>query len=292
VNFDRRLKLYESLYFREIERIEKISARLALPFAAMLSVATILAFMLNAKIKPESEPAHCVFWIFFSGASISLIFGAWFFRKAWFGHSDKLLPTADSIENYYLEICDTYKGYEDSEKLIENAFNEFLFEYYKRFSSENAINNDKRSYNIYRALVAFTVTLLFAGSAAIPFYLGASKLEEIDNVREAATTATTATSKKREGQYSAPVQAAKPTAATAEKEVTTNGIRGQVLHRAFDRNIQDLTPMLYDPNVVAGTPNATDQTRSHLLHLDLCHRLRPGHDPHSLPGAATWGALG
>ncbi|WP_290538896.1 hypothetical protein [Alcanivorax sp.] len=70
------------------------------------------------------------------------------------------------------------------------------------------------------------------------------------------------------------------------------GIRGQVLHRAFDRNIQDLTPMLYDPNVVAGTPNATDQTRSHLLHLDLCHRLRPGHDPHSLAGAATWGALG
>ena len=225
MNFDQRLKLYEKLYFREIERIEKISARLALPFAALLSVATILAFMLNAKIKPESEPEHCVFWVFFSGASLSLVCGAWFLRKAWFGHFDKLLPTADSIEKYYLEICDTYKEYEDSENLIESAFGEFLFEYYKRFSSENAINNDKRSYNIYRSLVAFTVTLLLAGFAAIPFYFGTSKLKEIDNVRETATATATAASKEREGEYSAPVKAAEPSAPAADKEVTLNNAK-------------------------------------------------------------------
>lgn len=223
LNKDERFKFYENLYFREIDRIEKVSARLSLPFAALLAVATILAFMLNAKLKPSIEPWHQIFWVSFLFSSASLLLGAWFLKMAWFGHLDKLLPTADSIEGYYWELERTYAEYENSTELAENNFREFLYQDYIRFASENAINNDKRSYNIYRALVAFTVAILLALMAAIPFYLGAEQSKEIINVEQQATTTTsTSTSEERQGQYSKAREPSKPSTAVETEEVSPN----------------------------------------------------------------------
>ncbi len=203
MKFEDRFKLYEDFYFREIERIEKISTRLSLPFAALLAISTILAFMLNAEKKPFIYPWQQIFWLLFLASSMSLAIGGWFLRMAWFGHYDKLLPTANEIEEYNSQLETTYAGYKNSAKLVEDSFKNFLFEYYVKFASENAINNDKRSYNIYRALISFTIAIMFSLLAAIPFYLGSDQKEDSANVKQntTATTATTA-SEKRQGKQS------------------------------------------------------------------------------------------
>ena len=171
MDFKNRFALYEKLYFHELERREKISARLALPFAVLVATSGLLSFMLNAGAKPEHGSYATSFWLLFLGACLALAVGAWFFRKAWFGHTDKLLPTASAIEGYYEELVKTYDGYEQADELVNNAFQTFLFTRYAQFSSENAINNDERSYNIYRATVSLTISELLAFAASLPFFL-------------------------------------------------------------------------------------------------------------------------
>ena len=169
---DERFKLYEKLYFQELERREKISARLTLPFGAILATVGLLSFMLNSTTRPQAQIWQLLFWSLFSASSIALLVGAWFFRKAWFGHTDKLLPTAYQIESYYQKLSSTYQGFEAHEELVKTHFNDFLFDYYVRDSSLNTNNNDKRSYNIYRASVGLTLAVLLALVTAVPFYIG------------------------------------------------------------------------------------------------------------------------
>jgi hypothetical protein len=164
---DDRTALYEKLYFHELERREKISARLALPFAAILATVGLLSFMLNAEGRPFNHP---LFWLAFAASSAALFAGAWFFRLAWFGHDDKLLSTADEIEKYHAKLVAIYSPYPEADQLVKKYFGDFLFDYYKRDSSANAVNNDRRAYDIYRANVALTMAILLAFITAIPFY--------------------------------------------------------------------------------------------------------------------------
>ncbi|WP_438950779.1 hypothetical protein [Porticoccus sp.] len=166
-----RFSLYERLYFHELERIEKVSGRLSLPFTVILAVIAFLSFMLNSDAKLNGGNLSVIFWSLFSLSSLALLVGAWFFRMAWFGHTDKLLPVARTIEDYYVELENTYKEYDESEKLTNEYFYAFLFDYYAQFASENAINNDRRSFNIYRSIVALMFSLFLAFAAAVPFYL-------------------------------------------------------------------------------------------------------------------------
>lgn len=139
-----RRQLYEKLYFHELDRREKIGARLTLPFGAILATAGLLSFMLNVAARPSLGFA---FWLLFSGPVVALLIGAWFFRLAWFGHTDKLLPTADEIEKYHARLTTMYRDYDEGDALVKQYFDKFLFDYYVRDSSVNAINNDRRSYN-------------------------------------------------------------------------------------------------------------------------------------------------
>jgi len=165
---EQRVALYEKLYFHELERREKISARLTLPFGAIIAVVGLLSFMLNAD---GHLPTHPLFWLAFSCTCLALLLGSWFFRLAWFGHDDKLLPTANDIETYHSKLVSTYAPYANCDTLVKKYFDDFIFDYYKRDSSANAINNDRRSYDIYRANVALVIAVLLAFATAVPFYV-------------------------------------------------------------------------------------------------------------------------
>lgn len=181
-----RFSLYERLYFHELERIEKVSARLSLPFTVILAVMAFLSFMLNSDTKPNAGNLSVIFWGLFSLSSLSLLVGAWFFRMAWFGHTDKLLPVARTIEDYYVELENTYRKFDEGEKLTNEYFDDFLFDYYAQFASENAIHNDRRSFNIYRSIVALMFSVFLAFAAAVPFYLN----DTMDNQHDKTSAAT------------------------------------------------------------------------------------------------------
>ena len=181
MNQDERFKFYERLYFHELDRREKINARLSLPFGAMLATVGLLSFMLNSGRHPDSILWQGLFWLLFLAASGALVVGAWNFRRAWFGHTDRQLPTAAEIEAYHAKLAETYDEFTDQkDQLVNFNFDKFLFDYVVRTSSANTINNDNRSSFIFRANYSLTLAVLLSLFAAVPFYIGHSTAKETE----------------------------------------------------------------------------------------------------------------
>ena len=197
MNQDQLFLFYEKLYFQELDRREKLSARLNVPLAVMVATVGFLSFMLNNAPTELSSVAHCFFWALFLFACGASVAGAWFFKSSWFGHTDKLLPTANATEAYRQQLIDLYQNYEEEAQLVEDGLKKYLYDYYKEFSSVNTVNNDARSYNLYLATYAITVAVLFAFVTFIPYFF--IKHEGAQNDKPYATATTASSSEKREG---------------------------------------------------------------------------------------------
>lgn len=171
MNRDDRLALYEKLYLQEVDRREKISTRLNLPMAISVALLGLLSFLVQNLSPTITGAWQIVFWIFYIAACAALICAFIFFRLSWFGHTDLLMPTADDIEDHYKVLESHYAPYEHSEQNTSDAFRVFLSESYQSYATKNAINNDRRSYNLYRATVAITTAVCLAFVSLIPFQL-------------------------------------------------------------------------------------------------------------------------
>ena len=199
MNQEQLFSFYEKLYFQELERREKLSARLNVPLAILVAVVGFLSFMLNSAPIGISGRHNFLFWVFFVLASCATAVGAWFFKASWFGHTDKLLPTANETEAYRSQLIDLYKDYDERDQLVEDALKQYLYDYYKQFSSENTVNNDARAYHLYQATYSITVAVMLAFLAFIPYFF--VKQEGVKNGNQTAATTATATSANTRGVW-------------------------------------------------------------------------------------------
>jgi len=163
-------KLYEKQYYHEIEVRDKLNARLQIPLAVLVATIGFLGFMLQNKSPDVSGFGVALFWVAYGVSLVGVVFSVVFFRKSWFGHTDKLLPTAIETENYRQQLIDLYEPYESKDELVEEGLKKYLFNYYVEFSSQNTINNDSRSYNLYKMTVSLTTSAIFAFIAFVPYH--------------------------------------------------------------------------------------------------------------------------
>lgn len=205
MNKEQLFSFYEKLYFQELERREKLNARLNVPLAILVADIGFLSVMLNSAPASISDWFSFLFWVFFLSACLATGLGAWFFKGSWFGHTDMLLPTANQTEAYRDQLIELYKDFDENEQIVESALKAYLYDYYKRFSSENTVNNDARSYQLYRATSAITIAVLLAFAAFVPHFF--IKQEGLKHGNQAATAATAAATQKREGQRSETINA-------------------------------------------------------------------------------------
>jgi len=217
MNQEQLFLFYEKLYFQELERREKLSARLNVPLAILVAVIGFLSLMLNNAPVGVSSWLVFLFWAFFVTACCATAVGAWFFKASWFGHTDKLLPTANETEAYRSQLIDLYKEFDEREKLVEDALKQYLYNYYKQFSSENTVNNDSRAYHLYLATYAITVAVLLAFSTFVPYFFVKQEGANNGNQTTTTTTAATATAEKCEGGRS---QVTAPTTAPNTEQIT------------------------------------------------------------------------
>lgn len=193
MNQDQLFQFYEKLYFQELDRREKLSARLNLPLAILVAVIGFLSFMLNNAPRDIQAPGHLIFWIGFIASCTATGFGAWYFKASWFGHTDKLLPTANATEDYRNTLVELYKEYDEKDALVETALKAYLYDYYMKFSSVNTTNNDARAYHLYQATYAITISVLLAFFAFIPYFIS-NHGELLNGQATASTTSCSSTS--------------------------------------------------------------------------------------------------
>ena len=238
MNEDQLFVLYEKLYFQELDRREKLSSRLNVPLAVLVATIGFLSFMLNSAPNQSEGAAQILFWFFFVCACIAVSIGTWFFKSSWFGHTDKLLPTANETEAYRQTLIEFYEEFDEKKKLVEDALRKYLYDYYKQFSSQNTTNNDARSYHLYLATYAITVSVFLAFLAFIPYFF--VKHERANNDEQATpTTASSTSSEERERRCAeTPVTAAAPSNTAAKSLKSKDMSKGTTKKSRSDSTIR------------------------------------------------------
>lgn len=56
---------YEKVFYQELDRKEKLYARLSMPLAMLVAIVTFLSYMLNKAPTTEGGFASVFFWIFY-----------------------------------------------------------------------------------------------------------------------------------------------------------------------------------------------------------------------------------
>lgn len=137
--------LYEKLYFHEVEAREKISIRLQFPLVILLSIISVFAHIINGISFYNTDLWSVIFWITFFVSIIFFITSLIYFIISFYGHTYTFIPSAKKTEEYRQELIETYRKFENHDSLVDQYFDEYLFNYYNDCSSKNTIVNDKRS---------------------------------------------------------------------------------------------------------------------------------------------------
>jgi hypothetical protein len=194
MNKSDRIKLYEKLYFHELDRREKIAARLSTPLGALIGSIGVFAFLLNSNPKFSSQISGSLFWIVLTAGLFALVGGAWHFRTAWLAHDERHVATAAKIDNYLEKLEEHYKGQPNSAQRVQEDFSQFLLDTFRRSATTNAENNDERSEALHKAGSWLTIAVSLALLSTIPYYLGKKQTNVRQEAQPTTTTAPAATS--------------------------------------------------------------------------------------------------
>ncbi|WLH44303.1 hypothetical protein [Pseudomonas beijingensis] len=184
-----RFVLYEKVFFQELDRKEKLYARLNMPLAMLVAITTFLSYMLNKAPTTEDGTSSIFFWIFYLGTCVMLLLGALYFRAAWtLRDSDRGLPTLIDLETHRRSFSDDFEKYWDTPEEAEKHFKSLVINYYIEGATVNTENNDKRGVYL-RSLANYVTAALFLSILSfLPFYV--HQQEQAKNDPETATTAT------------------------------------------------------------------------------------------------------
>lgn len=171
-----RLKLYEQSYLHEIDRREKINARLTVPLAICLALLGFIAWLLQhlLVISKQSTPP-IVAWCFLGTAFLAIVTAMYYFFKTWSGYTDELLATPEELEKYFHELQEFEKDKANKE------FKYYLLDCYKTYTSKNIRNNDNRSANVnstsYYLMIAICLAFLSYFTSIIESGINAATTE-------------------------------------------------------------------------------------------------------------------
>lgn len=165
-------RLYETLYFHEIEAREKLNSRLQTPLTLIVSLVGALAFLVQ---NYEHRPGNALATSFvFSSllAAAALIVATHFFVRSWMGTKYFFLPSALETDAYRQTLVAHYAPYEHGDEIASEKFSEYVLSYYIKYSSANTDANDIRSLYIHRTNIAIIAAAALAFVAFLFFYFG------------------------------------------------------------------------------------------------------------------------
>lgn len=167
-----RFSFAEKVYYYELERKEKLIARLSLPLAILVALLSFFSYMLDKAPITSVGGVAVFFWIFYWYACICLAVGVWNFWKAWnLRVFDKTLSTLEEIEAYRVEMLKLYAEFEDGVEETEKQMSIFIYNQYVTGATTNTLNNDRRLAYLNEVSTFMAATILFALLSFIPFYV-------------------------------------------------------------------------------------------------------------------------
>jgi hypothetical protein len=181
---EERHKLYEKLYFHEVDARDKVVARLQISMAILFSILSVFAILVKA------VDIHIVgslnLWFYgFLGLSVILFLKSFiYFVGAFYNHGYSFMPSPLRMEDYRQELINHYEPYEGSENYVDEEFTKFIYDYFNKCTSANVIVNDLRSYKVHMCnrYLIFTVAPLLVSFLIFTFsdMDGSKKIQKIE----------------------------------------------------------------------------------------------------------------
>lgn len=171
MNNEKRFELYEKLYFHEVEVREKISSRLQIPLALLLSITSVYAILVKGVSLEDASFWNLCFVGTFLLSTLLFITSLSYFVRAFYGHTYEFIPSAIMTENYRNTLIETYRDFDECDVLVEKYFNEYIFKYYNECSSANTEVNDRRSEYLHKCNTYLILTALPLVAAFLIFTL-------------------------------------------------------------------------------------------------------------------------
>ncbi|MDC6383313.1 hypothetical protein BW687_024410 [Pseudomonas graminis] len=169
---DERFSFVEKVYYYELERKEKLIARLSLPLAILVALLTFFSYMLEKAPITAAGSVGLFFWIFYWYACICLGLGVWKFWRAWnLRVFDKALTTLENIEAYRNSMLELYADFDDGEEEADKQISLLIYNQYVTGATTNALNNDRRLAYLNELSTFMAATIFFALLSFIPFYV-------------------------------------------------------------------------------------------------------------------------
>lgn len=165
-------KLYEKLYFQEIEAREKINARLQLPLAIIIAQIGVVVYIFKTVKSFEFSFGYFCLIISLLVTIIALGFAVYYFVRSWFNYTYRFLPTARETDNYRKLLEEHYKDLTDKDNYIQDALSDYLYNAYVESSSHNTLNNDRRSAFLHKTTSRLIISFVSSLLTMIFFYFG------------------------------------------------------------------------------------------------------------------------
>lgn len=183
-------QFYEKLYFQELEARDKIHSRLQLPLTLLLAiVGGVVVLLQNFDYRAGAWNAPRVTFAFFlCCAVVSLAMGMVRFVKALWNHAYLLLPDSEKTRDYKKLLEKTYESFDEREKLVSDALDKYLTDYYIEYAAFNTQVNDRRSAYIHLCNSAIVSTIVLFIAAYLAFYFGDLDKSKIKGATEVFTT--------------------------------------------------------------------------------------------------------
>ncbi|PXX94717.1 hypothetical protein [Halomonas sp. LBP4] len=147
------LKLYEKLYFHELDSRDKLTSRLQLSLAVLTGLVGALGYILmRLNLEAASPAAGAIFIVSYASAVVLVGSAGWHFIRALWNHSYERLPVATAIEDYRDELVETYKEFDDGAEDVSHHFQDFLGRYFRECAEKNAEVNKIRADRLHDSL--------------------------------------------------------------------------------------------------------------------------------------------
>jgi hypothetical protein len=165
-----RFALYEKLYFHELDRKDKLLARLNLPLAMIAGLLSFFGYLLNKAPSANDGWPGVFFWVLYDYAFIFFLLALWHFRKAWIrGEYDYVLPVLKRLEEHLQNELKPHFGSDNDG--LNGHFEMVIFDYYITGATINATNNDERSREIDQLSKNVALCAAIAILSFIPFFI-------------------------------------------------------------------------------------------------------------------------
>ena len=166
-------ELFKEMYWKEIERKDKINSQLSLPAGILLALAGVGAYYIRNSPSSHSGLWNISFIVLSAFLCISIVIAVYYFFRAYhLGYAYRYIPTPNEIYRYALDLKSYYESIQESniDKMVENDVRGFLTAKYSEHCTENTLNNDDKSKYLYRTNVAILISLIILFFSLIPFY--------------------------------------------------------------------------------------------------------------------------